>query len=128
MQLYAARIVTGLPILASKESLYFETGWEQLCERRRKAQLTTMYKMHTNIVPQYLCDTIDNFRKNSQFNTRNEEKYIVSKCRLDIFKKYFIPDTICKRNVLPYDVIKSSALGENPHKVKAQLYFKLWFL
>ena len=62
VQLYAARIVTVLPILASRESLYFETGWEQLCERR-KAKLTTMYKMHTNIVPQYLSDTIANFRK-----------------------------------------------------------------
>ena len=84
VQLYAARIVTGLPILASRESLYFETGSEQLCERRRKAKLTTMYKMHTNIVPQYRCDTIANFRKNSQYITRNEEKYIVTKCRLDI--------------------------------------------
>ena len=28
VQLYAARIVTGLPIKASKESLYFETVWE----------------------------------------------------------------------------------------------------
>ena len=31
------------------------------------------YKMHTNIVPYYLCDTIANFRKNAQYNTRNEE-------------------------------------------------------
>ena len=27
--LEAARIVTGLTLLASRESLYFETGWEQ---------------------------------------------------------------------------------------------------
>ena len=58
LHVHAARIVTGLPILASKESIYFETGWEQLCERRRTAMLTKVYKMHTNIVPQYLCDTI----------------------------------------------------------------------
>ena len=36
VQLNAVRIVTGLPILASKESLYFETGWEPLCKRRKK--------------------------------------------------------------------------------------------
>ena len=77
VQLYSARIVTGLPILASKESLYFETGWEPFCERKKKLKLTTMYKMHTNTVPQYLCDTIANFRKNAQYNTRNEEKYLV---------------------------------------------------
>jgi hypothetical protein len=33
VQLAAARIVTGLPIFASKESLYFETGWETLKTR-----------------------------------------------------------------------------------------------
>ena len=79
MQLYAARIVTGLPILASKETLYFETGWEPFCERRKKAKLTTMYKMHINTVLQYLSETIANFRKNAQYNTQNEEKYLVPK-------------------------------------------------
>ena len=52
------------------------------------------------------------FEKNSQYNTRNEEKYIVPKCRLDIFKKSFIPDAIWKWNVLSNDVIKSSTLGQ----------------
>jgi hypothetical protein len=28
LQFEAARIITGLPKFASKESLYFETGWE----------------------------------------------------------------------------------------------------
>ena len=30
LQLEAARIVTGLPIYSSAESLYFETGWSKL--------------------------------------------------------------------------------------------------
>ena len=48
-----------------------------------------MYKMHLSTVPQYLCDTIANIRKNVQYNTRNEDKYIhvVPKCTLDIYKK-----------------------------------------
>jgi hypothetical protein len=37
-QLHAARIVTGLPIFASKDSMYMymylETGWDPLCKRR----------------------------------------------------------------------------------------------
>ena len=32
VQLEAARIVTGLTKFASRESLYFETGWETLTE------------------------------------------------------------------------------------------------
>ena len=104
MQLYAARIVTGLPIIASKDSLYFETGWKPFCERRKKAKLTTMYKMHTTTVTEYLCDNIANLRliDSKEFyavsaifqpcnggsifekmhNTRNEEKYLVPKCSL----------------------------------------------
>ena len=38
-QLYAARILTGLHILASKASLYFEIGCEALCERRKKGNV-----------------------------------------------------------------------------------------
>jgi hypothetical protein len=35
LQLEAARIVTGLPIYSSAESLYFETGWSKLEDRRK---------------------------------------------------------------------------------------------
>lgn len=34
VQFSAARIVTDLPIFASKDSLYFETGWSTLSSRR----------------------------------------------------------------------------------------------
>jgi hypothetical protein len=45
IQLEAARIVTGLTKFASKDSLYFETGWETLVNRRETRKLTTFYKM-----------------------------------------------------------------------------------
>ena len=51
VQLYAVRIVTGLPILASKESLYFETGWEPLCERRKKSQIDNNAYKHCTSIP-----------------------------------------------------------------------------
>jgi hypothetical protein len=35
LQHEAARIVTGLPIYSSAESLYFETGWSKLEDRRQ---------------------------------------------------------------------------------------------
>ena len=35
IHIYAARIVTGLPVFASLNSLYFETGWETLADRCR---------------------------------------------------------------------------------------------
>ena len=36
VQLNAARIVTGLPVFSSLRSLYLETGWETLAERRKQ--------------------------------------------------------------------------------------------
>ena len=80
IKLHAARIVTSLPTLASKEFLYFETGLEPFCEfQRRKAKIITIHKMNINTVPQYLCDTIAITDKNVRYKTRNEEKYIVPK-------------------------------------------------
>ena len=53
--------------------------------KEEKSQIdNNVQTMHINTVPQYLCDTIANFRKNAQYNTRNEEKYLVPKCRLAI--------------------------------------------
>lgn len=49
VQLHAPRIVTGLPMLASDESLHIETGWESLDKRWKNAKLTIMYKIHYTI-------------------------------------------------------------------------------
>jgi hypothetical protein len=45
VQLCAARIVTGLPIIASRESLYSETGWQTLKSRCYVSKMTTMFAM-----------------------------------------------------------------------------------
>ena len=47
VQLYAARIVTGLSIITSRTSLYSETGWEPFVNRRDRSKLSTMYKFIT---------------------------------------------------------------------------------
>ena len=50
VQLCAARIVTGLPIFASRESLYSETGWQTLKSRRYVSKMTTMFKICNDYV------------------------------------------------------------------------------
>lgn len=101
VQLCAARIITGLPILSSRESLYLETGWTPLSERRKLTKLSTMYKIHNNLVPDYLKEIFPSIRTlESNYNTRNREDYTIPKCRLEIFKKSFVPDTINKWNSL----------------------------
>jgi hypothetical protein len=61
LQLEAARIITGLPKGASKESLYFETGWETLSCRRRRRKLTLFHKIHNNIAPEYSNDWLNEY-------------------------------------------------------------------
>ena len=56
MQLLAARIVSGLPIFASKTSLYYEAGWIPLFIRRKIARLKDMYKVDKNVIPSYIRD------------------------------------------------------------------------
>ena len=51
LQLEAARIVTGLPIYSSAESLYFETGWSKLEDRRKSRKLNLFYKIENNMAP-----------------------------------------------------------------------------
>ena len=101
--------------------------------KEKKAKLTTMKKTHINTMPHNLCDTIANFRKkrlhkhsasytcnlcdtianfrkNVQYNSRNEEKYIV-----DFFFKIIHPrchNNVGKWNALPNNVIKSSILDQ----------------
>ena len=59
VQLNAARIVTGLPVFSSLRSLYLETGWETLAERRKtKKKLILMYKIIRNETPSYLFDLL----------------------------------------------------------------------
>jgi hypothetical protein len=58
VQLAAARIVTGLPIFASKESFYFDTGWETLKTRWYVAKVITMFKINTGNVPKYFRDIV----------------------------------------------------------------------
>jgi hypothetical protein len=49
LQPEAARIVTGLPICSSAESLYFGTGWSKLEDRRKSRKLNLFYKIENNM-------------------------------------------------------------------------------
>ena len=60
VQLNAARIVTGLPIFSSLNSLYYETGWDTLAERRTNKKLNLMYKIIHNDVPSNPSDLLPN--------------------------------------------------------------------
>ena len=78
IQLNAARIVTGLPIFSSLSSLYFETGWETLADRRKSKKLNLMYKIINNDSPSYLVDLLPyRVQEISNYNLRSRENFDV---------------------------------------------------
>ena len=68
IQLNAARIVTGLPIFASLRSLYYETGWENLADRRQIRKVTLMYKILNGDAQSYLIDLLPNIKDITAYN------------------------------------------------------------
>ncbi|KAK3084597.1 hypothetical protein FSP39_016077 [Pinctada imbricata] len=112
-QLEAARIVTGLPSYASRYALYFETGWGTLKSRREKRKLNLMYEIQHNIAPDYLRELVPPLvRENNDYNLRNNENINIPPCRLNIYRKSFVPSTISLWNNLPIDVRNSTNINQ----------------
>lgn len=96
VQLPDARIVTGLPIVTSKDSLYFETALSTLSSRRKIVRLKAIFKVDENIIPTYVqylfyekhCSTTSNF------TIGNSQNDYLSKCRLQVYKSSCVPTVI----------------------------------
>ena len=74
VQLNAARIVTGLPIFSSLNSLYYEKGWGALIKRRKNKILNLMYRIVHNDAPFYLSDLLTNrVSKAANYNLRDNQ-------------------------------------------------------
>jgi hypothetical protein len=113
LQLNAARIVTSLPLLESRESLYFETGWEPLYIKRKHTRLKTIRKVNYNLAPGYILDIFPNIRSHaSNYVTRNSQDYSIPKCRLHIYKNSFVSTAIQKWNALPLETRQSETLSK----------------
>lgn len=122
LQLEAGRIVTGLPIFATKESIYFETGWELLSDRRRYRRLNMFYLIHNGNAPDYLCDLLPPLVGNmTDYNLRNNSNYNMPNCRLEITRKSFFPSTINDWNRLSQEVRNSRNINIFKRKIKLQI-------
>lgn len=72
-----------------------------------------MYKIHYNLVPQYLSDIANIYRKdNSCYSTRYEDNCIPPRVKYDTYTKSFIPDAIGKWNSLNSDIKKSTSIRQ----------------
>ena len=102
LQLQAARIVTGLPSYASRDSLYMETGWEKLIDRRNKRVLSLMYKIVNNCAPSYLIDILPpKVSETTIYPLRNGEDLTIPNFRLTLTNRSFFRSGIRAWNSLP---------------------------
>ena len=104
VQLEAARIVTGLPKYASRESLYFETGWESLKDRRNRRKLTLFHKIFNCNVPSFLTDITFPLISTNPYNLRNESDFLIPNYRLQSPRNSYFPCTIKLWNSLEPDL------------------------
>ena len=95
VQSTATRIVTGLPTFSSLCSLYSETGWKTLAERRRNKKLTLLHKIINNKAPVYLQDLLpDTVGATSSYDLRNSANFEVPFTRLCSFETSLFPPTL----------------------------------
>lgn len=95
VQLEAARIVTGLPAFASRESLYSETGWDSLKTRRNVRKLCLFYKIINGQAPNYLQDLVPpTVADRNPYNTRNRHNVSVQPTRLDCYQQSYFPASV----------------------------------
>ena len=124
VQLEAARIATGLPSYASRDSLYFETDLEPLYIRRERRKLCLFYKIKNNLVPTYLTEMLPpTFETISPYNLRGRSNYVPPNLRLTQSQNSFLPSTIRLWNDLP-DSVKNAenfARFKNTLKTKSQV-------
>jgi hypothetical protein len=119
LQIEAGRIVTGLPLFASRQSIYSETGWELLSDRRRVRRLSLFYSIHNKSAPDYLCDLMPlPVGSLSQYNLRNSNNYVLPNCRLEINKKSFFPSTTRDWSNLSPEIRNSGNINIFKRKIK----------
>ena len=80
---------------ASLRSLYYETGWETLADRRKRRKLTLMYKIVNGDAPSYLINLLPN-RVNdiNIYNMRNSNAFEIPFSRLCTYETMFFPSAL----------------------------------
>ena len=128
VQLEAARIVTGLPIYASKNSLYYETGWETLYTRRKNKKLRLLYQIINGNAPDYLLELIPPIRADvTRYQLRNSNQISIPNASLEIYKHSFIPSTIRLWNELEVTVRQSSSISVFKKQISARNLPPIYF-
>ena len=92
VQTEAARIVTGLTLYASLDSIYCETGWDKLIVRQKVKKLNLFYKIINNEALEYLSELIPpTVAESNNYNLRNRHNISQPANRLSSYHNSFFP-------------------------------------
>jgi hypothetical protein len=100
LQLEVARIATGLPAYASRDSLYLETGWEKLIDRNMRC-ICLMHNIVNYSAPSYLTDILPpRIFETTNYPLGNSENFTIPSYRLTLTNSSFFLSTLRAWNSL----------------------------
>ena len=99
IQYHAARVITGTWKGTSMNKLYDELGWESMSDRRWSRRLIHFFKIHIDLTPSYLRDTLPPKRR-MLYGRPNPNIYQNVLCKTEKYKNSFFPDTVKSWNNL----------------------------
>ena len=108
----AVRIITRLPPCTRMDALYFETGFETVCNRRKRRKFQLLYKIHNKITPDFLNQLLrPSVGENNRYALRNNNDYRIPSFRLSPTNASFIPSSLQSWNALDNSVRSLSSLN-----------------
>ena len=118
VQLDAARVCTGALWNTSKHKLLEELGWATLSIRRKFFKLCTLFKIHHDLLPEYLSHGHLILAGDiSRYPLRNSKNWRVPFARTNKYKLSFYPSAISAYN----DLSKEFSDIDNLYKFKKTL-------
>ena len=107
---------------SSLDSLYYETGWGTLSQRRTNKKLTLMLKIVNNETPGYLKNLLPNrVGDQTHYQLRNDPNYEVPYSSLCSYVNSYFPPTLTLWNELDQDTRHSSSVLKFKNRIKCQV-------
>ena len=121
INLQAGRIITGATKYCSNQSIYNETGWPTLEQRRNEHKLIQFYKIFNGLTPNYLSSllppqAIDQHR----YPTRNVQNFTNIHSKTTFYHDSFLPSTIRLWNDLPLETRQCKSISEFKKKISTK--------